>query len=230
MKSKEDTNLGGKKVIQIKCKGADTLPIDRILEFQNDLKTLSKDNEKKLRNSILKFGFIAPFFVWDNQGEWKLLDGHQRLKTLLKMREEGYDIPLLPVDYIEADSEEDAKRKLLHITSQYGEFTADGFENFTFGLDGFEDIRLTNDEFDISFLRDKDEVKDDNYEIPDEIETDIKVGDIFQIGEHRLMCGDGTDKETVKLLMNGNKADIAFSSACYTSASPDRSCHGFHTA
>jgi len=77
MKYKEDTNLGGKKVIQIKCKGADTLPIDRILEFQNDLKTLSKDNEKKLRNSILKFGFIAPFFVWDNQGEWKLLDGHQ---------------------------------------------------------------------------------------------------------------------------------------------------------
>ena len=147
MKSREDTNLGGKKVIQIKCKGADTLPIDRILEFQNDLKTLSKDNEKKLRNSILKFGFIAPFFVWDDKGEWRLLDGHQRLKTLLKMREEGYDIPLLPVDYIEADNEEDAKRKLLHITSQYGEFSTDGFENFTFGLDGFEDIRLTDVEF-----------------------------------------------------------------------------------
>ena len=146
-KSKEDTSLDVKKVIEIKCKGADTLPIDRILEFQNDLKTLSKDNEKKLRNSILKFGFIAPFFVWDDHGEWRLLDGHQRLKTLLKMREEGYDIPMLPVDYIEADSEEDAKRKLLHITSQYGEFSTDGFENFTFGLDGFEDIRLTDVEF-----------------------------------------------------------------------------------
>lgn len=144
--------MGGKKAIEIKCKGADTLPIDRILDFQNDLKTLSKDNEKKLRNSILKFGFIAPFFVWDDKGDWKLLDGHQRLKTLLKMREEGYDIPLLPVDYIEADSEEDAKRKLLHITSQYGEFTLDGFENFTFGLDGFEDIRLVNDEFDIGMF------------------------------------------------------------------------------
>ena len=146
-KPKEVTVLDGKKVIEVKCKGADILPIDRILEFQGELKTLSKSNEKKLRNSILKFGFIAPFFVWDDKGEWRLLDGHQRLKTLLKMREEGYAIPLLPVDYIEADSEEDAKRKLLHITSQYGEFTVDGFENFTFGLDGFEDIRLTNDEF-----------------------------------------------------------------------------------
>lgn len=204
-----------KKVIEIKCKGADTLPIDRILEFQNDLKTLSKDNEKKLRNSILKFGFIAPFFVWDDKGEWRLLDGHQRLKTLLKMREEGYDIPLLPVDYIEADNEEDAKRKLLHITSQYGEFSVDGFENFTFGLDGFEDIRLTNDEFDISFLRDKEEVKEDNYEIPDEIETDIKVGDIFQIGEHRLMCGDSSDAEMVAKLMDGKKATLVVTDPPY---------------
>lgn len=214
-KPREVTVLDGKKVIEIKCKGADTLPIDRILEFQGELKTLSKGNEKKLRNSILKFGFIAPFFVWDDKGEWRLLDGHQRLKTLLKMREEGYDIPLLPVDYIEADSEEDAKRKLLHITSQYGEFSPEGFENFTLELDGFENIRLTDGEFDISFLRDKDEAKDDNYEIPDEIETDIKVGDIFQIGEHRLMCGDSTDAEMVAKLMDGQKADMVFTDPPY---------------
>ena len=214
-KPKEVTVLDGKKVIEIKCKGADTLPIDRILEFQGELKTLSKGNEKKLRNSILKFGFIAPFFVWDDKGEWRLLDGHQRLKTLLKMREEGYDIPLLPVDYIEADSEEDAKRKLLHITSQYGEFSPEGFENFTLELDGFENIRLTDGEFDISFLRDDDEVKDDNYEIPDEIETDIKLGDIFQIGEHRLMCGDSTDAEMVAKLMDGQKADMVLTDPPY---------------
>jgi hypothetical protein len=152
VKTNEVNNLDRKKTIEIKCKGADTLPIDRIVEFQGELKKLSKENENKLRNSILKHGFIAPFFVWDDHGEWKLLDGHQRLKTLLKMREEGYDIPMLPVDYIEADSEEDAKRKLLHISSQYGEFTTDGFENFTFGLDGFEDIRLTNDEFEIGMF------------------------------------------------------------------------------
>lgn len=214
VKTNEVNNLDRKKMIEIKCKGADTLPIDRILEFQGGLKELSKENEKKLRNSILKFGFIAPFFVWDDHGEWRLLDGHQRLKTLLKMREEGYDIPMLPVDYIEADSEEDAKRKLLHITSQYGEFTADGFENFTFGLDGFEDIRLTNDEF-VFKTKEEEGVVEDDYEIPDEIETDIKIGDIFQIGEHRLMCGDATSMEDVERLMDGNFADMIFTDPPY---------------
>lgn len=153
VKTNEVNNLDRKKTIEIKCKGADTLPIDRIVEFQGELKKLSKENENKLRNSILKFGFIAPFFVWDDHGELKLLDGHQRLKTLLKMRKEGYDIPPLPVDYIEADSEEDAKRKLLHITSQYGEFTVEGFENFI----GDYDIDLGDYNIDID-LKKKEEI------------------------------------------------------------------------
>jgi hypothetical protein len=162
--------------IQINCKSADTLPIDRILEFQGELKKLSTANRDKLQASILNHGFIAPLFVWDDQGDYRLLDGHQRIATLIHMRQKGYDIPMLPVDYIQADREDDAKRKLLQITSQYGDFTTEGFQSFTEGLDfEFDEIRLvefnTNkvqsiNDFNINEYTDKNEIKNQTFICP----------------------------------------------------------------
>ncbi|NCB44234.1 MAG: hypothetical protein EOM59_16695 [Clostridia bacterium] len=136
------------KSIRVTCQGAATLPLDRIEEFQGNLKKLSKKNLEKLKKRIVEDGFNVPFFVWDHNGQYKALDGHQRIKALCSLREEGWDIPLLPVAFIEASDEQDARKKLLAISSQYGEFDASELSDWLDDIGGevAETLRLVDGE------------------------------------------------------------------------------------
>jgi hypothetical protein len=146
------------KKILVKCRGANTLPIDRLLEFQGGLKKIKKKNLEKLKNQILNVGFIAPIFVWEHEGDEYIIDGHQRLAALCSLRQDGVDIPMLPVDYIEADSEKDARKKLLSISSQYGDFDLDELGAWVDEIEDSEGLRFLEEEIDID---------DDDFEIID---------------------------------------------------------------
>lgn len=131
--------------IEIKCTGTDIVPFRQLKDFQGDLKTITDDNLEKLKNSIINNGFCAPVFVWKNKDKNYLIDGHQRLKALNSLFADGYTIPDIPIVYITADNKKDAKKKLLYISSQYGQFTIDGYADFALDLNiDFNDLRLTD--------------------------------------------------------------------------------------
>lgn len=122
-----------KKTIQMKCQGAIRIDLDRLEEFQGELKSLSKANYLKLRTEILEEGFSFCPHVWKGEdGLWYLIDGHQRTRTLRKMVEEdGYYCPEVPCSIVEASSGADAERKVLAATSQYGHIEKEGLLEFT---------------------------------------------------------------------------------------------------
>lgn len=128
------------KTIKITCQGADTLPLDLIEGFQGNLKKLSEENQLKIENLIIKQGFSFPIDIWVNpKGKYKIINGHQRTKGLLSLRDKGYEIPAIPVCYIHADTKKEAKEKVLSSTAQFGEFDLDELTSWVDDLD--DDIR-----------------------------------------------------------------------------------------
>lgn len=135
------------KEVQIKCKGSMTLELEQLTPFQGELKELSKANHDKLRKQIIELGFSEPICVWKNENKYYILNGHQRLRVLTEMKKaEGFKIPRLPVVEVEAETEHEAKKKVLALTSQFGNITGQGLFQFAseanIDLPTLEDFRF----------------------------------------------------------------------------------------
>ena len=199
--------------VRLACRSAMTLELDAMHELQGDLKELSKENYARLKNEISETGFAFAPHVWSDGSKWFLVDGHQRRRVLQKMREEGWRIPPIPVVPVEARDLKEAKRRVLQGTSQYGEMTEDGLYEFMnasgLALPDIEAFRLPDidtEHFKDNFFEDPPTDKDDDVpEIPKEAKT--KRGELWILGNHRLLIDDCTVKENVERLMSYYECD-----------------------
>lgn len=214
------------KTIQIKVKGSELRNINELEDFQGDLKTLTEENYIKLRKEILDLGFCEPLVVWGKN----ILNGHQRIKTLKRMRdEEGFEIPAIPVNVVQADSFKEAKKMVLSLTSQFGKMSEESLMNFmkesdlemdevmnSFEFAGLDMESLeglfSDDTGDIEFiepLEDEeldDMVRNSDVEFFDEIRREVrrlcKVVDEDLCIEHEITLVHGIILDQIKRLPN----------------------------
>lgn len=178
-------------------------------DLQGDFKTLSSDAAKKLKTSIMRHGIFIPKFVWKSGKKLYCLDGHQTKKVLASIEEDGNEVPDIPVIFIQAKNRQDAIEKLFVINSRYGKINTQTtlLDDFDWDID--LDIEIEIPELNIDFLLGHQETKDDDI-LPDNIKSMTNIGDLWELGEHKLICDDAT-----KTGLNGSFANMILTDPPY---------------
>ena len=183
-----------------------TTKLTDIKSNPNNPRIIKDDKFKKLVASIKEFPqmlSLRPIVVNDDM---IVLGGNMRLKAC---KEAGLkEVPVIKA----SDLNEDQQRQfIIKDNVGYGEWDWDMLAN-EWDAEELVEWGLDVPVFDIEDLGTAEE---DNHEMPESVETEIVVGDIIEIGNHRLVCGDSTDSDAVAKLMNGEKADMLFTDPPY---------------
>lgn len=144
----------------------ETIDFHELEPFQGDLKEIDEEAIEKLVRSIKDHGFIVPAFVWQNEGNYYAMDGHQRKKALKRLETEGFEIPPIPIVNVQADNRKDAAKKLLQINSKYGKINPDTtfLEDMDIDPLYLEDVEIPELDLNMPDTEDEDqgEYEDDN--------------------------------------------------------------------
>ena len=180
--------------------------INEIKPNPSNPRIIKDDKFKKLVKSIQDFPQmleLRPIVIDEHN---MVLGGNMRLKACIEA-----GLTDVPVKQAKELTEEQKKEFIVKDNVGYGEWDWDDLAN------NWDEQLLTEWGLDIpNFDANVLEAEEDDFAVPDDgTETDIVLGDLFEIGEHRLLCGDSTDSDQVAKLMNGQKADMVFTDPPY---------------
>ncbi|MBD5113579.1 MAG: site-specific DNA-methyltransferase [Ruminococcaceae bacterium] len=190
------------------------VPIYKLIPYVNNARTHSPEQINKLRSSLREFGFINPVII---DRDFNVIAGHGRIAAA---KAEGIsEVPCVFADHLT-----DAQKKAYILADNRMALDAGWDEellkieienlqadNFDIGLTGFEEKELAN-----LFETDSD-AKEDDFNVDEELQKPCitQAGDIWLLGNHRLICGDSTKEETYTALMDGKKANLTVTDPPY---------------
>ena len=153
---------------------------------------------KDLKQSIEKFGLVDPIII--NENGYVVIGGHQRLKICKELKHKEVGCVILNLNT------EQERELNIRLNKNTGEFDFDLLAN-EFEIEELTDWGFKHIDLGLNI----DKITEGNTEddhIPEVKESRVKPGDVWQLGKHRLMCGDSTKESDVKKLMNGDKAEL----------------------
>lgn len=207
-----------------------TAPIDDFHELQEDFKISDPDKLAKLQMLIITRGFKYAFKAWkDDDGKLWIIDAHQRRKALIGLRKAGFIVPEIPYEPIYAKDKKEAVEEIAAYNSEFAKKNPDTllFEKYHIDMDTMERFNLdfkpiALEKPDFGSVLDKEDIRsiqEDDFDVDKSLnENEITItqpGDIWLLGDHRLMCGDALQSEDIKKLMNGRKADCCVTDPPY---------------
>lgn len=189
------------------------IKLSSLIPYEFNNRNHKEEQVDRIANSIKEFGFNQPIVIDESN---IILIGHGRHLAALKLG-------LKEVPALQLKNLTEAQKKAYRILdNKLQNDSTWSFDNLELELGFLEDEGFNLEEWGLDELRgmfpeDEPEVTDDEFD-PDQCENDetfIKLGDIIELGQHRVMCGDSTDAEQVSELMNGIRADIMFTDPPY---------------
>ena len=181
------------------------LPVSALKPYERNARKHRDMDVDAIVKSIEEFGFDDPIGIWSEEN--LIVEGHGRALAAKKLGMKT--VPCIRLDHL-TDEQRRAYALAHNKTAENSEWD---FDILPEELDSIVDIDMSQFGFDINLEEEKEIVEDEVPEVPEEPRT--KLGDLYQLGQHRLICADSTDPAVIDRLMDGVKADMVFCDAPY---------------
>ena len=186
----------------------DYIHIEQLKPYEKNAKIHTQEQIEQIKNSIREFGMNDPIGIWGKDN--LIVEGHGRL---IACKELGFDeVPVIRLDSL-TDEQRMAYTLVHNQTTMNTGFDIDILNEELESIDldmtsyGFDDIQIDDIE------EEKEIIEDEVPEVQEEPKA--KLGDIYQLGNHRLMCGSALNEEDINKLLDNNKCELTFTDPPY---------------
>ena len=180
--------------------------ISTIKPYKGNAKTHPKEQIEQIKKSMQEFGNIDPIGIWHNE----IVEGHGRYLALKELGET--QVPIIRLD----DLTDEQRRAYMLVHNQLTMNSPFDLDTLKVELDNIGEIDMSEFGFNLDGIGEEpQEVQEDDFDEEPPEEPTSKLGDIYLLGNHRLMCGDSTNADDVAKLMDGAKADLLLTDPPY---------------